>query len=53
MEVASRRARPLVPTFTHRGQTALAVALLTCGGLLLQTFHHLWNTDQESAPRGC
>jgi predicted permease len=26
-------------------QTALAVALLTCGGLLLQTFQHLWNTD--------
>jgi predicted permease len=26
-------------------QTALAVALLTCGGLLLQTFHHLWSTD--------
>jgi predicted permease len=26
-------------------ETALAVALLTCGGLLLQTFQHLWNTD--------
>jgi predicted permease len=26
-------------------ETAVAVALLTCGGLLLQTFHHLWNTD--------
>jgi predicted permease len=26
-------------------ETALAVALLTCGGLLLQSFHHLWNTD--------
>jgi predicted permease len=26
-------------------QTALAVALLTCGGLLLQAFQHLWNTD--------
>jgi predicted permease len=26
-------------------ETALAVALLTCGGLLLQTFRHLWNTD--------
>jgi putative ABC transport system permease protein len=26
-------------------ETALAVALLICGGLLLQTFHHLWNTD--------
>jgi putative ABC transport system permease protein len=26
-------------------ETALAVALLTCGGLLLQTFQHLRNTD--------
>jgi putative ABC transport system permease protein len=26
-------------------ETALAFALLTCGGLLLQTFRHLWNTD--------
>lgn len=26
-------------------QTALAVVLLTCGGLLLQTFQRLWNTD--------
>ena len=26
-------------------ETALALALLTCGGLLLQTFQHLWNTD--------
>ena len=26
-------------------ETALAVALLTCGGLLLQTFQHLWSTD--------
>jgi putative ABC transport system permease protein len=26
-------------------ETALAVALLTCGGLLLQSFQHLWNTD--------
>ena len=26
-------------------ETALAVALLICGGLLLQTFQHLWNTD--------
>ena len=26
-------------------EMALAVALLTCGGLLLQTFQHLWNTD--------
>ncbi len=26
-------------------ETALAVVLLTCGGLLLQTFHHLRNTD--------
>ena len=26
-------------------ETALAVALLMCGGLLLQTFQHLWNTD--------
>jgi putative ABC transport system permease protein len=26
-------------------ETALAVALLTCGGLLLQTVRHLWNTD--------
>jgi predicted permease len=26
-------------------ETALAVALLTCGGLLVQTFQHLWNTD--------
>ena len=26
-------------------ETALAVTLLTCGGLLLQTFQHLWNTD--------
>ncbi len=26
-------------------ETALAVALLTSGGLLLQTFQHLWNTD--------
>jgi putative ABC transport system permease protein len=26
-------------------ETALAVALLTCGGLLLQTFEHLRNTD--------
>jgi predicted permease len=26
-------------------ETALAVALLTCGGLLLQGFQHLWNTD--------
>ncbi|MBI4902466.1 MAG: ABC transporter permease [Acidobacteria bacterium] len=26
-------------------ETALAVALLTCGGLLLQAFQHLWNTD--------
>jgi putative ABC transport system permease protein len=26
-------------------ETALAVALLTCGGLLLQTFQHLWKTD--------
>ena len=26
-------------------ETALAFALLTCGGLLLQTFQHLWNTD--------
>jgi predicted permease len=26
-------------------QTALAVVLLTCGGLLLQTFQHLRNTD--------
>ena len=27
------------------GETALAVVLLTCGGLLLQTFQHLRNTD--------
>src|SRR5262249_18783212 len=27
------------------GETAPAVALLTCGGLLLQTFRHLRNTD--------
>src|SRR5205807_8463155 len=26
-------------------ETALAVMLLTCGGLLLQTFQHLRNTD--------
>jgi predicted permease len=26
-------------------ETALAIALLTCGGLLLQTFQHLWSTD--------
>jgi predicted permease len=26
-------------------ETSLAVALLICGGLLLQTFQHLWNTD--------
>jgi predicted permease len=26
-------------------ETALAVAMLTCGGLLLQTFKYLWNTD--------
>jgi putative ABC transport system permease protein len=26
-------------------ETALAFALLTCGGLLLQAFRHLWNTD--------
>ena len=26
-------------------ETALAVVLLTCGGLLMQTFHHLRNTD--------
>jgi predicted permease len=26
-------------------ETALAVALLTCGGLLLQSFQDLWNTD--------
>jgi hypothetical protein len=26
-------------------ETALAVALLTCGDLLLQSFQHLWNTD--------
>ena len=26
-------------------ETALAVVLLTCGGLLLQTFQHLRNTD--------
>ena len=26
-------------------ETALAVALLTCGGILLQTFEHLRNTD--------
>lgn len=26
-------------------QTALAISLLTCGGLLLQTFQHLRNTD--------
>jgi putative ABC transport system permease protein len=26
-------------------ETALAVVLLTCGGLLLQTFHHLRSTD--------
>jgi predicted permease len=26
-------------------ETALAVALLICGGLLLQTFQHLWNTN--------
>src|SRR5262245_12409679 len=26
-------------------ETALAVALLICGGLLVQTFRHLWNTD--------
>jgi putative ABC transport system permease protein len=26
-------------------ETALAVALLICSGLLLQTFQHLWNTD--------
>jgi predicted permease len=26
-------------------ETALALALLTCSGLLLQTFQHLWNTD--------
>ena len=26
-------------------ETALAVVLLTCGGLLLQTFEHLRNTD--------
>src|SRR5262245_10034632 len=26
-------------------ETALALALLTCGGLLLQTFQHLLNTD--------
>jgi len=26
-------------------ETALAVALLVSGGLLLQTFQHLWNTD--------
>jgi putative ABC transport system permease protein len=26
-------------------ETALAVALLICGGLLLQTFQYLWNTD--------
>jgi predicted permease len=26
-------------------ETALAVALLICGGLLVQTFQHLWNTD--------
>jgi predicted permease len=26
-------------------ETALAVALLTSAGLLLQTFQHLWNTD--------
>src|SRR4029450_4609905 len=26
-------------------ETTLAVALLVCGGLLLQTFQHLWNTD--------
>jgi predicted permease len=26
-------------------EAALAVALLICGGLLLQTFRHLWNTD--------
>jgi putative ABC transport system permease protein len=27
------------------GETALAVVLLTCGGLLLQTLHHLRQTD--------
>jgi predicted permease len=26
-------------------ETALAVVLLICSGLLLQTFQHLWNTD--------
>jgi predicted permease len=26
-------------------ETAVAVALLICGGLLLQTFRHLWNID--------
>jgi putative ABC transport system permease protein len=26
-------------------ETALAVVLLTCGGLILQTFQHLRNTD--------
>jgi putative ABC transport system permease protein len=26
-------------------ETALAVALLTCSSLLLQSFQHLWNTD--------
>src|SRR5262245_29944867 len=26
-------------------ETALAVALLICGGLLLQTFQHVWNRD--------
>jgi len=26
-------------------ETALAVTLLICGGLLLQTFQHLWKTD--------
>ena len=31
-------------------ETALAVALLTSGGLLLETFRHLWNTDLGVRP---
>ena len=35
-------------------ETALAVVLLTCGGLLLQTFQHLRNTDLGMQERdGC
>ena len=39
------RAQLLAPAFAHRLETALAVTLLTSGGLLLETFRHLRNTD--------